>query len=140
LAFASLGVYCLWRARESSAALPKGLPGPSPGPSPGPVPLPQRVHHPLGGDNLPLVPGMRYFAAVSTGFPASVAASPARIQELASKQGFVNVFVAEDTKPAWYPGSRSSADYFIQGDYRGVPTQLSRKPGPGVEVLEAFVL
>lgn len=115
---------------SSEPALPKP-------PAP-PVPV-RRVHHPLAGDSLPFVPGMRYFAAVNVGFPASLGANAGKIKALAERQGFADVVVAEKRKPAWWPGTHAEADYFIMGDYRGQPQSLSRKPGPGVEVLEAFV-
>ncbi len=90
------------------------------------------------GESIPFTPGRHYWATVDVGFPASITADPEAITKLAAERGFVNVSVSETRPPNW-PG-RSEGDYYISGQYRGAPSSISKEPGPGVEVKEAFIL
>lgn len=136
----TLVTYHLCKKVASLSAKP--LPAPSPGPGPGPVPTPQpgsQAPMLLVGPSIPIVTGTRYFATVNVGFPASLGASPEKIQSLARDRGFTNVFVSESL-PAGWPG-KMSGDYYVQGDYTAQASapNMEREPGPGIEVVEIFI-
>lgn len=95
----------------------------------------------LAGESILAVPGRTYFVAVETNGSVDAAATPARVKSYAEKQGFRDVVVFEDARPANWPGA-AAADFFVRGTFKGdaakaLPRKVSVFLGSG-RVLDAW--
>ena len=125
---ASLAAWSFGRGARASDLLHAsygGVPAPSaPPPSSGPSRQPQwQAFLPEAGP-VPLMPGIRYRAAIDLPWGVGALVTDGKVREKASELGFSDVVIAHDAPPGW--PEVDGADLFVEATYAGAPRWLER--------------